>query len=135
MYECRDGEILTTLQVSHNDVGLSDNTPAPVNIALHPYFTTVRTSVSVGPHIARFSDEFYDITYCEGNPITIPTPAGDIVMELGDEYAMLRFWSDNPQKYRCVEPVMGDTSEFNTMRGISIKAGETLTISMRMILR
>lgn len=109
---------LTTKRI---DDGLFNS--APVNLAFHPYFALNggRISVTEGrtTYVDCFSEQSTSIE--TGNPsVLIENGKSQIVMSFGgstDERSRLVFWSDNKEKYACIEPVLTDKKFFNTSEG------------------
>jgi hypothetical protein len=109
-------EVLLTMM--RDDDGLFSS--APVNPAFHPYFSADSSVSSVTDgrlvYASCFSKDADAIEVA--NPsILIHAGGNHILMGLSgnfDAKSRVVFWSDDPDKYVCVEPVLTDKSLFGT---------------------
>ncbi len=125
------GSLSVKLGVKRLDDGLK--TAAPINPGFHPYFSNLRKhSAKIGGReISDFPQKSVGIPM--EHPILINMGECQAEMELEgfsrDSYFTI--WSDNPEKYFCVEPVLTHPSAFNVEgKGAFLEIGETLELGM-----
>ncbi len=130
-----DGTLMMHLWLMRGKDNRSD--PAPVLPAFHPYFPCrdadeVKVSM-LGHTYSGFSEksESYELKDWH---IEIDTPEyrADVALlgDFKDNLSRLVFWSDDPRKYFCVEPVFRDRVDFGKESGFYLKRGEELVIGM-----
>ncbi|MCL4404184.1 hypothetical protein M1432_02485 [Patescibacteria group bacterium] len=116
-----------------------DKAPAPANPAQHPYYACTdasKTCVIVnGKREYGFSDKAHGIEMALKREIIIEMPDRWMEISLGGAFMERRnpwifLWTDAPKEYVCVEPVLYDPTDFNTPKGLSLKIGQVLDISM-----
>lgn len=115
--------------------------PAPINIAFHPYFATngeSKVSVFNGnvPY-GNFSDEAKTISL-ETSQTRIDIGNKIIFMSVRGfttEKSKLVLWSDDREKYVCVEPVLQDKKLFNTSDGIFMNTDESKKFSLEVLVK
>ncbi len=115
---------------------------APVDPAFHPYFECPPTGdpddiyvVVNGRREKGFSDKARFIEIDGREKIIVSMPDRWIEMQLGGAFlrggkSSLYLWSDSPQRYICVEPVLYEGERFNTSRGLTLGYENELDISM-----
>lgn len=110
---------------------------APVCPAFHPYFPFRgnETRVIIGEHtFTGFPSEGRCIPLNGQRWIVVRSPQQTIEIELLGDFENSResqvvLWSDSPETYVCVEPVLGSTA-FDTARGRYLREGESCEVSM-----
>lgn len=112
---------------------------APINPGFHPYFACEDASeawVSFGKtKIQGLSGESQSVPLSSNNTIVIKTPGRLIRMQLGgafasSEDARLVLWTNAPDKYICVEPVLGNRNTFDTLNGHHLWMNGNIKFSM-----
>lgn len=116
---------------------------APINPGFHPYFCSdlsrpprhsiARCLARVGPCVlADFKKESEIIVV--DNPILIKSGEGTLKMELNGDFnstSQLTLWSDNADKYFCVEPILTHPNVFAKPEGGKfLREGEKLEMVM-----
>lgn len=115
----------------------------------HPYFVfSTKSIVSLEGETLSFADIAHDkkmVFLCNGNTgeikAKITTPKGAILLSfsasslLSNDYSFsFCVWSDNKEKYICVEPVLGKGYLDNKLPApFILQKGETLTLTASMI--
>jgi len=130
----KEKQLLSYLYVRRlNNRALGD---APINPAFHPYFigNGNDTPVIMGSTVYFGFSEKARVITLKNQTVSIEMPKKKILMELNGEFqkskSNLVFWSDSPDKYFCVEPVMKDKELFNTPKGRTLGIEDSAEISM-----
>lgn len=132
-----------TLSVSIQTKRLDDGifNRAPINPGFHPYFLgnekNVLVSTSGFETFSGFSKESKSFS-AGGSIIAIVQSYKNsirrtIIMRLAGDFSensVVVFWSDNPEEYFCVEPVLEDKKVFDGPDGHLLHIGESVVISM-----
>jgi D-hexose-6-phosphate mutarotase len=113
---------------------------APINPAFHPYFTiNPAGQAKIGEHTPKFTEDFYytgislvrDTEVSEDGTIIISTRVGEIEMKTKG-FKIVCLWTDNSEKYVCIEPTIQEHLKFNTPEGKFLKIGEKIKVSMKL---
>lgn len=118
-------------------MGDQEIVPAPVLPAFHPYFGCDNESnVEVLMGIIRhhgFACEARAVPLVS-RVVKVTMPGKCIVMELGGAFTVPKseivLWTDTPEDYVCVEPVLQDKKSFDTPAGRCLCVGSSLDLSM-----
>ena len=103
------------VEVERLDDEAEDN--APLNPALHPYFAIKNDEqTKIDGQEPSFSSEDYGIDITDDSKIFISTQAGLVRMKTKG-FNKVWIWSDAPDKYGCIEPVVQAPQKFNTTEG------------------
>lgn len=110
----------------------------PVNPGFHPYFAcgdASQAKVVVDGEVHGGFGEISHKVRINDNKVVILTPEYNIAMKLGGDFGRfgptcLVFWTDNPGRYFCLEPVLQDPDLFDTPQGIYLGQGEGVEITM-----
>ena len=128
-----DNSLEITLAITRLSDG--QQSPAPINPAFHPYFTINKNSQSKVDHQEiNFSSKDYGLDITDDSNIIIDTKAGPVKMTTKG-FSKLWVWSDNPEKYGCLEPVLDDPKKFNTEAGTFLDENNTLILEMKLTLQ
>ncbi len=131
-YKITDDSLEVILQITRLSDG--QQSPAPIDPALHPYFAIDKNSqTKVDQQEINFSSEARGLDITDDSDITIDTKAGTVKMTT-EEFSKLWVWSDNPEEYGCLEPVLADLKNFNTTSGIFLKIDEKINLKMKLAL-
>ncbi|MEK7512647.1 MAG: hypothetical protein AAB601_00420 [Patescibacteria group bacterium] len=109
---------------------------APVLPAFHPYFScgnanTVEVVVG-GKTFRGFAKESRTVPLDGEKNVFIRMPGRVIEMELlgafsgGSYNSQIVLWSDSPNEYVCVEPILEEKRLFDTARGRHLDEGERM---------
>lgn len=106
---------------------------APINPGFHPYFCSkiddpiVKCIAKVGSQAVTDFRKESRLVFAE-YPILIRSGDQTVQMALDgdfDAYSMLTLWSDDPERYFCVEPIPGHPGNFNVpSTGRFLREGE-----------
>ena len=132
-YKITDDSLEVILQITR----LSDDqqSSAPIDPALHPYFAINKNhQIKVNQQEIDFSPKDYGLDITDGSDITIDTKAGTVKMTTAG-FSKLWVWSDKPEEYGCLEPVLDDPKKFNTKAGTFLDSEGALTVRMRLDLQ
>lgn len=134
------GFLKHSLTITRLDDGLFDL--APIDPGFHPCFlgneTDVLVTAGFGKHVG-FSKNAESVSI--GSPAFLIENFGRFVkgknvrtaMSLGGSFSrssIVVFWSDNPEEYFCVEPILEEKKLFNTSSGRRLGIGQSVGISM-----
>lgn len=114
---------------------------APILPGFHPYFAGRASDVRVmiGNEEFRGFDENFKVVPFRGNPVMIFLSNRTIEIELGGAFSKyepyLVFWSDSPEEYFCLEPILQAPALFETNQGCYLDPGQELEISMAITVR
>lgn len=114
-------------------------TPAPILPAFHPYFgcedeSNVKVLMGTSSHHGfSYESRMVPLTNKAFLIVMLKT---DILMKLGGAFAapqsQIVLWTDAPEDYVCVEPVLQDKKSFDTQRGQSLCINSFLDLSMNL---
>ncbi len=112
---------------------------APINPAFHAYFTiNPNGKTKIGEHTPKFTSDFYytniplvkDTELSKKGELIVDTRVGKIKMETeGLKVACL--WTDDLERYACIEPTIQEHLKFNTPEGKFLKQEEKIKLSMK----
>jgi galactose mutarotase-like enzyme len=126
-----NNSLKTLVRITRVNDGLFDR--APVNFGFHPYFAVtgkpedVKVTIGADTH-KGFSDKSKMIPLTSTS-ILIQQPNREIVMSLIGfpvTNSQIVLWSDAPEKYFCVEPILDDPKNFGTKNGFFLDIGQTM---------
>jgi galactose mutarotase-like enzyme len=135
-----------SVRIERSSAADSFSEDIPVLPAFHPYFSAknCKERVTVGSSVhTDFSRESKVFSFGDQNAKIAKIAehrGGIIVMRVGlvaptSVFPACVLWSDNPDKYFCVEPVAGRKESFNTSEGLFLrKKGDFVDFSMRLFL-
>jgi galactose mutarotase-like enzyme len=125
-----------SLRVERTRDGLTERL-APILPAFHPYFPfkLEETEVVIGDQVIRNSSfntnpiPLYDI-----KRIIVRTPRKKVEIELGGGFLRngnnhVVLWTDSPEEYVCVEPVLGMPGTLGLPKGLFLNQGQVIEIS------
>ena len=111
----------------------------PINPGFHPYFCSDKAKRCIARGMTRigkrvitdFKKESAQVTV--DNPILIKSGKQTVLMELTRCVSQLTLWSDNPDEYFCVEPVLTSRDDFATPEdGRFLAEGGKFEMTMRL---
>jgi len=128
-YSLKESSLSIFLFVERKSDGIA--APAPINIGFHPYFDGNAEDafliVNNSMALSGFSEK--STTISNVNSVSIEKKRHKILIETG-QGSTLVCWSDNPEKYFCVEPVLTEKAFFNTPQGKSLGVGQAESMMM-----
>lgn len=126
-----------SLGIERPDDGMESESVAPILPAFHPYFACHDASaieVCMGGEKHQGFDVQSRSVPLTSKTVLIKMPERVIEMQLGGAFSLdtsrLIFWTDAPNSYACVEPVLGDKQLFDTPEGHALAVGERIDLSM-----
>jgi len=120
----------TVLEIERLNDGQEED--APINPAFHPYFAIKQDGqTKIDGEEPNFSPNDYGIDITDDSDIVISTQGGLIKMQT-EGFGKVWIWSDNPDKYACIEPVIQEPEKFNTPEGKFLKQREKIQVSMKL---
>ncbi len=127
-----NGVMSLKLRIERGKDGISD--PAPILPGFHPYFACADASkVTIeiaGETYSGFSPDARMIL-AKDTKVNILIPERKIEMLLLDNFeesSHVVFWTDAPEKYFCVEPILEDKRMFDTPAGQHLEQGQSLEL-------
>ncbi len=140
MYEVQfavkpEGSLVIGLRIARLHDGIDGL--APVNPAFHPYFCSnlgTREAVVFVDDKGWVVEDGITKIVPAGEKILINTGAKKVEMCLAGDFnrdsqpARLALWTDNPQKYFCVEPMLTHPDVFDTPAGQFLEQGQVLSL-------
>jgi len=123
------GDLVFELRATRLDDGIDEL--APVNPAFHPYFC------NLGRKAVIINGEAW---IAENGPAKIVPAAEEILIDMGaaqvkmslagdfDEKSCVALWTDNAEKYFCVEPVLTRPEDFDALGGEFLEPGQMLKL-------
>jgi galactose mutarotase-like enzyme len=130
-----DGALYLSLVMKR--LGDYSTEPAPVLPGFHPYFSCrkaeeVRLNLA-GENFSGFSDHAKPIPF-KSRYALIEMPERTIEMKFGKkqmaEESQLVLWTDLPNQFVCIEPILENKNLFDTPGGCHLEEGEWLEIYM-----
>ena len=129
-YYLSERELKMTFTVRRLADGIKN--PAPINPAFHPYFAVDKKyPVVLGGQRPSFGEEFYylPIPSKKSPAVLVDTVAGKVQMTTAG-FQVFCLWTDNPEKYICLEPVVQEHQKFNTKEGVFLSEGKKKSVEM-----
>lgn len=130
-----EGTMTVMLMIERGKDGIEES--APVNPGFHPYFCcddAGKVKVWMAGKTYSGFEEKARMIPVEDTQVMISSPGLNMKMLLLSGFrkghSQLVFWTDNKDKYFCLEPILEDPSLFDTPQGRHLNQGEFLGMSV-----